>query len=68
MKEECMTEHPLIKEKMKKKVKIRLPKRGNLSLKNIFQEEGVPPWMRDRMPLLFVEDELLRIVGLDIEY
>ena len=48
--------------------KIRISKRGNLSVKNIFQEEGVPPWMRDRMPLLFVEDELLRIVGLDLEY
>ncbi len=48
--------------------KIRIPKRGNLSLKNIFQEEGVPPWMRDRMPLLFVGDEMLRIVGLDLEY
>ncbi len=47
--------------------KIRIPKRGNLSLKNIFQEQGIPPWMRDRMPLLFVEDELLRIVGLDLE-
>ena len=48
--------------------KIKIPKRGNLSLKNIFQEESVPPWMRDRMPLLFLGDELLRIVGLDLEY
>ena len=47
--------------------KIRIPNRGHLSLKNIFQEEGVPPWMRDRIPLLFVDDELIRIVGLDLK-
>lgn len=47
--------------------KIRISSRGHLSLKNIYQEEGVPPWMRDRMPLLFIDDELFSIVGLDLK-
>lgn len=46
--------------------KIRIPNRGNLSLKNIFQEEGIPPWMRERLPLLYIDDELFRIIGLDL--
>ena len=47
--------------------KIRIPNRGNLSLKNIFQEEGVPPWMRDRMPLVYLGDKLISVIGLDLK-
>ena len=34
------------------------------SLKNLFQEAGIPPWQRQRTPLLFVGDELAAVPGL----
>lgn len=34
------------------------------SLARIFQEAGVPPWERDRLPLIYHEGRLLGIVGL----
>ena len=38
--------------------------RGHVhSLKKLFQEWGVPPWRRDRVPLLYVGDELAQVVG-----
>jgi tRNA(Ile)-lysidine synthase len=33
------------------------------SLKKLFQEYQVAPWLRDRTPLLFVNDELAAVVG-----
>jgi tRNA(Ile)-lysidine synthase len=33
------------------------------SLKQLFQEWGVPPWQRDRIPLLYVNGELVAVVG-----
>lgn len=33
------------------------------SLKKLFQEWGVPPWERDRIPLLYVGDEIAQVVG-----
>jgi tRNA(Ile)-lysidine synthase len=40
----------------------RLPGRaGSRSLKILMQEWGVPPWWRDRTPLLWLEDELLAV-------
>lgn len=42
---------------------LRLPKQSNKSLKNLFQEWGVPPWERERLPLIFVEDQLAGAVG-----
>ena len=36
---------------------------GHHSLKNLFQEAGVPPWLRDRIPLLFRGDDLVAVVG-----
>lgn len=40
----------------------RLPGRsGSRSLKDLMQEWGVPPWWRDRVPLLSLEGELLAI-------
>lgn len=39
--------------------------RGNhRTLKNLFQESGVPAWLRDYLPLAFVGGELVAIVGL----
>jgi tRNA(Ile)-lysidine synthase len=34
------------------------------SLKNLFQEAGVPVWVRERMPLVYRGDELLAVAGL----
>ena len=40
----------------------RLPGRsGSRSLKNLLQEWDVPPWWRDRVPLLYLEGELLAV-------
>jgi len=32
-------------------------------LKKLFQDWGVPPWFRDRIPLIFAGDQLAQIVG-----
>jgi tRNA(Ile)-lysidine synthase len=37
---------------------------GSASLKKLLQERAVPPWWRDRLPLLYLEDELLAVAGL----
>ncbi len=34
------------------------------SLKSLYQEAGVPPWQRERIPLLSVDDEFIAVVGL----
>lgn len=40
----------------------RLPgRRGRHTLKKLFQEEAVPPWVRQRMPLVYVDDELAAV-------
>jgi len=33
------------------------------SLKNLFQEADVPPWERDRIPLLYYENQLISVIG-----
>ncbi|GMR07164.1 MAG: tRNA lysidine(34) synthetase TilS [Gammaproteobacteria bacterium] len=33
-------------------------------LKKLFQEAGIPPWQRDRIPLLYVENDLAAVAGL----
>ncbi len=34
------------------------------SLKHLFQEAGLPPWERDRIPLVYLDDELAAVAGL----
>jgi len=34
------------------------------TLKNVFQEQSMPPWLRDRIPLIFCDDELVAVAGL----
>ncbi len=34
---------------------------GHHQLKKLMQEWGVPPWLRDRVPLIFLNDELVAI-------
>jgi tRNA(Ile)-lysidine synthase len=42
--------------------KIRLPGRKHRhTLRNLFQKMGVLPWWRDRLPLIYVGDELLAV-------
>ncbi|MBO6556796.1 MAG: tRNA lysidine(34) synthetase TilS [Pseudomonadales bacterium] len=38
--------------------------RHTRSLKNLFQEQRVPPWLRDRMPLVYSGTELVAIAAL----
>ena len=45
--------------------KINIPQRGSISLKNLMQESGVPPWLRSRLPLIYAGDNLLKVIGLD---
>jgi tRNA(Ile)-lysidine synthase len=39
-------------------------RRHSTSLKKLFQASGVPPWLRDRIPLIYVDDELAAVAGL----
>lgn len=44
--------------------KFKADKQGlKKSLKNYFQEAGIPPWERDRLPLIFKNDELIAVWG-----
>jgi tRNA(Ile)-lysidine synthase len=42
-------------------------RRPRRTLKNLFQEAGVPPWERERMPLIYCGDELVWAPGLGID-
>lgn len=47
--------------------RIRLsPKGGQQLLKSLFQQWGVPPWLRVRIPLLYAENTLLAVADLAI--
>ena len=34
---------------------------GSVSLKKLFQELGIPPWQRQRVPLLFIDGEVAAV-------
>lgn len=38
-------------------------RRHHHALKKLMQEWGVPPWMREQVPLIFVGDEIAQVVG-----
>lgn len=42
-------------------------RRPRRSLKNLLQEAGVPPWQRDRLPLLFCGNKLVWAPGIGID-
>jgi tRNA(Ile)-lysidine synthase len=42
-------------------------RRPRRTLKNLFQESGVPPWQRARMPLIYRGDDLVWAPGLGID-
>jgi tRNA(Ile)-lysidine synthase len=39
-------------------------RRPRRTLKNLFQERGVPPWRRDRLPLVYCGEELVSVPGI----
>jgi tRNA(Ile)-lysidine synthase len=40
------------------------PRRPRRTLKNLLQERGVPPWRRDRLPLVFCGADLVAVPGI----
>lgn len=42
------------------------PLAARRSMKNLLQAHGVPPWQRERLPLLFCGDELVCVVGVAV--
>jgi tRNA(Ile)-lysidine synthase len=47
--------------------KCRLPGRAHRhELKKLWQEWGVPPWQRDRIPLIYIDDEIAQVVGFSV--
>ena len=44
--------------------RMRLTGRGTRTLKNLLQEQGIPVWLRERLPLVFGGGELLVVPGL----
>lgn len=45
---------------------INLPGRPNKALKKFMQEAAIPPWLRDRIPLLYHNNELVCVPGIGI--
>jgi len=43
------------------------PRRPRRTLKNLFQEAGIPPWKRERLPLLFSGKHLVWVPGLGVD-
>jgi tRNA(Ile)-lysidine synthase len=43
------------------------PRRPRRTLKNLFQEAGIPPWERARLPLLYCGDALVWAPGLGVD-
>jgi tRNA(Ile)-lysidine synthase len=41
-------------------------RRPRRTLKNLFQEAGIPPWQREHLPLLYCGDELVWVPGLGV--
>jgi tRNA(Ile)-lysidine synthase len=39
---------------------------ANRSLKNLLQEQQIPPWLRERLPLMYCGDDLVCAVGVAI--
>ncbi len=42
-------------------------RRPRRTLKNLFQEAGIPPWERERLPLIYCGEELVWAPGLGID-
>lgn len=44
------------------------PRRPRRTLKNLWQEQGLPPWWRDAQPLVYCGEQLVCVPGLGEEY
>ncbi|MBI5918177.1 MAG: tRNA lysidine(34) synthetase TilS [Nitrosomonadales bacterium] len=42
------------------------PEAATRTLKNLFQENGVPPWLRERLPLLYCGEALVSVIGVAV--
>ena len=42
-------------------------RRPRRTLKNLFQEAGIPPWQRDRLPLVYCDEDLVWVPGLGVD-
>jgi tRNA(Ile)-lysidine synthase len=42
-------------------------RRPRRTLKNLFQEAGIPAWERERLPMLFCGDDLVWVPGLGVD-
>lgn len=42
---------------------IKLPGRPRQSLKDLFQQAGIPAWLRPAVPLLYCDDQLISVAG-----
>ena len=47
----------------------KLHLKGNMrhTLKHLFQQWHIPPWERDRLPLLFLENKCIGVVGYELD-
>jgi len=43
------------------------PRRPRRTLKNLFQEAGIPPWRRERLPLVYCGEDLVWVPGLGVD-
>ncbi|MGB6055581.1 MAG: tRNA lysidine(34) synthetase TilS, partial [Burkholderiaceae bacterium] len=43
------------------------PNRPSKSLKQVFQENGIPPWQRARLPLVYLEQRLVFVGGIGMD-
>ena len=43
------------------------PDRPSRSLKNLYQEQAIPPWQRSQLPLLYLGDKLVFAAGLGMD-
>ena len=41
----------------------RLAKGNHHELKKFFQEQNIPPWQRERLPLIYINNELAAVPG-----
>lgn len=46
---------------------LRLRGRRRCTLKALFQEQGVPPWRRARIPLIYIDDTLAFVAGIGMD-
>jgi len=47
---------------------LRLAAGGRLrTVRNLLQEAGLPPWMRERLPFLYIQGELAAVAGIGVD-